>query len=93
VIFFSKVEDTFEIAGRGLVIVPAVPRPDLDFQLRTKDSIQLLTPGGQIVDTYIASVEMICGPKVEGRMAFLLPRTIAKCDVPKETEIWLMQKP
>jgi len=91
VIFLSKVEDTFEITGRGLVIVPAQPRADLDFRLRAKDSIQLRSPDGQVLDTHIASVEICCGPNVHCRMAFLLPKGIAKHEVPKETEIWLMQ--
>jgi hypothetical protein len=92
VIFLSKVEDVFEISGRGCVVVPASPRAGLDFQLHAHDSIQLRNPDGRVLDTYIAGIEMLCGPKVRDCVAFLLPENIAKQDVPRETEIWLIQK-
>jgi hypothetical protein len=44
-------------------------------------------------DTYVAGIEMLCGPKVMDRMAFLLPGNITKEDVSKETEIWLANRP
>lgn len=42
---FFKVEDKFEISGRGCVIVPAIPE-GLDFRIRAKDQIELRTPDG-----------------------------------------------
>jgi translation elongation factor EF-Tu-like GTPase len=90
--FFSKVEDVFQISGRGCVVVPAIPRSSLDFQLHTRDSIQLRNPDGRILDTYIAGIEILCGPRVIDRMAFLLPGNIRKEDVSKETEIWLANR-
>ena len=90
-LFLSKVEDTFTITGRGCVVVPVAPRPDCDFRLRPRSPIQLRRPDGRILDTYIAALEMVCGPEVKGRMAFLLPAEITKQDVPKGTEIWLLQ--
>ncbi|HMF89993.1 MAG TPA: hypothetical protein VKL40_05070 [Candidatus Angelobacter sp.] len=89
----SKVEDTFQISGRGCVVVAAVPRAHLDFRLRAKDSIQLRTPDGRVLNTHVAGIEIACGPGVKDGMAFLLPKEIAKQDVPKETEIWLTQEP
>ena len=90
-LFLSKVEDTFAIAGRGCVVVPVAPRPDCDFRLRARSRIQLRRPDGRILDTYIASLEMLCGPEVKGHMAFLLPAEITGQDVPKGTEIWVFQ--
>jgi hypothetical protein len=89
--FFSKVDETFEIAGRGCVVVPTVPRASLEFRLRAKDSIQLRTPDGRVLDTYIAGIEMICGSHVKEHMAFLLPQNITKQEIPKDTEIWLIR--
>src|SRR5260221_11493122 len=86
--FFCQVEETFTVPGRGCVIVPAMPPSDLDFRLHARDSIQLRNPSGQVLDTYIASIEMVCGPAVD-RMAFLLPGNVSKFDIPKGTEIWL----
>lgn len=88
-LFLSEVEDTFTVAGRGCVIIPAVPRPDCDLQLRVRDPIQLRTPDGRTIDTYIAGVELLCGPAVKCRMVFLLPGEITQTDVPKGTQIWL----
>jgi hypothetical protein len=86
VIFLSKVEDVFRIPGRGCAVVPALPGPNVDFRLRTHDSIQLRNPDGRVFNTYIASIEMVCGAKVSCRMAFLLPGNITMQDVPRETE-------
>lgn len=90
-VLLSTVEDTFSISGRGCVLVPAVPRSSLDFRLRAKDPIQLRTPDGRILDTYVAGIEMLCGPAVKDQMAFLLPKNVTEQDVPKGTEIWLPQ--
>lgn len=89
--FFAIVEDSFQVTGRGCVIVPG-PSGSCDFQLRAKDPIQLRYPDGRIVETRIAAIEMISGPNVKGRMAFLLPEPITKSDVPSGTEIWLAAK-
>jgi translation elongation factor EF-Tu-like GTPase len=90
-LFLSKVEDVFQISGRGCVVVPAIPRSSLDFQLDANDSIQLRNPDGRVLHTYIAGIEILCSPKVD-RMAFLLPGNITIQDVPRETEIWLIQQ-
>jgi len=87
--FFSKVEDTFTVPGRGFVIVPVTPSPDLDFRLNARDLIQLRTPGGGVIDTHIVSIEMLTpGDNTRCRIAFLLPRSVAVSDAPKGTEIW-----
>lgn len=88
--FLCKVEDVFQISGRGCVVVPAIPSSSLDFQLRAMDPIQLRTPDGRHISTHIAAIEMLCGPNVKDRMAFLLPSYLDREDVPKETEIWLI---
>jgi hypothetical protein len=87
--FFSKVEDAFTIPGRGCVIVPVAPSPDLDFQLYAGDPIQLRNPGGEVFDTRIVSIELVKPIVGACLMAFLLPKGIAKSDAPTGTEIWL----
>jgi len=88
-----KVQDVFDISGRGCVIVPVIPE-DLDFKIRAKDKIQLHTPDGRLLDTHIASIEFLYGEKEGGRkgcrMAIMLPREFVKKDVPIGTEIWLL---
>ena len=91
-VFLSTVEDVFFISGRGCVIVPAIPRSSLDFRLRANDPIQVRTPDGRVLDTYVAGIEMSCGPAVKDAIAFLLPDNVSQQDVPKGTEIWLTQE-
>ena len=56
--FLFKVEDVFDISGRGCVLVPVVP-DGLDFKIRAKDRIQLRTPTGRVFDMVIASIELL----------------------------------
>lgn len=85
-----KVEDVFDISGRGCVIVPAIPE-GLDFRIRANDQIELRTPKGGILQTYIASIELAKPQVGPCRMAITLPRAIAKQDVPTGTEVWFDQ--
>ena len=88
-VFLCTVEDAFCVSGRGCVLIPTGVRASLGFSLRAKDSIQLRTPDGRVLNTYVAGIEMLCGPAVKDRMAFLLPKDVTKQEVPKGTEIWL----
>jgi hypothetical protein len=92
VTFLSTAEDAYGSSGRGCVIVPALPRSSVDFRLQMRDSIQLRNPDGQIVDTYIAGIELLCGPEVKDRMVSLLPQNVTKRDAPNGTEIWLIRE-
>jgi len=86
VIFLSTVEDSFQLPNIGCVLI--MPAPNT--QLRPHDPIQLRTPDGRVIDTYVAAFPMVCGPDVrKDVVAFQLPTIITKQDVPKETEIWL----
>jgi translation elongation factor EF-Tu-like GTPase len=88
-----KVEDVFEISGRGCVIMPSIPA-ESEFKIRVKDQIQLRTPDGRVFDTQIAGIEFAHGTKQDGskisRMAIILPRNIPKEDVPSGTEVWVL---
>jgi len=87
-----KVEDVFDISGRGCVIAPAMPT-GADFKIRAKDQIQLRTPAGQAVDTHIASIELLKPQDGSAcRMAIMLPRDLVKQDIPIGTEVWLLQR-
>jgi len=72
-------------------MVPAIPET-LDFRIRAKDQIELHTPEGRILETYIASIEL--AKPQDGspcRMVIMLPGDIAKQDVPTGTEVWFDQ--
>ena len=87
---FRKVEYVFNISRRGCVIVP-VALSGADFKIRRKDQIQLRTPGGRVLDTRIASIELLKPQDGSAcRMAIMLPRDLVKQDVPIGTEVWLL---
>ena len=83
----AKVEAVFQVSGRGTVIVPAFVS---DLRVRVGSPIQLRNPGGQVRDTLITAVEFLSDLD-KCRLAFMLPRDIAKQDVPEGTEIWLTE--
>jgi len=87
---FSKIETTFSIPGRGIVIVPE--EPNGDFRIRIGTQVQLRNPNGQTRETHITGVELLSGRQDDGpkfsRLAILVTRDIAKEDVPVGSEIW-----
>jgi hypothetical protein len=85
-----KVEDVFDIAGRGLTLAPAIPH-HLGFAIHPKDRIQLRTPNGRILNTHIASFSF--GKPVGGGrtiVAIELPSEMRREDVPIGTEVWVL---
>jgi hypothetical protein len=90
--FLSKVADTFQIQGRGLVLVPE--KPETDFRIRVRIALELRTPGGRSLRTRIAGVEIStplpglgpCG------MAYSITHGITKDEVPAGTEIWFLRE-
>jgi len=88
--FLFKIEDVFEISGRGCVIVPAIPE-GTDFKIRARDAIQLRTPEGRTLNTYIRAVEMVKVAAGPCRIAIMLPPDVLKQDVAEGSEVWLTQ--
>lgn len=84
-----RVEDVFEVPGKGRVIVP-LQSDGFDFKIRAADLVQLRTPDGFVFDTYIASIELLKPQHGNCRMAIMLPRDLAKLDIPIGTEVWLL---
>jgi hypothetical protein len=82
-----KVEDMFDVPGRGCVIVPVIPDGS-DVKVRAADLIQLRAPDGRVSDTHIASIELLKPQHGNRRMAIMLPRDLAKRDIPVGTEVW-----
>lgn len=83
-----KVDNVFDMAGRGLTLSPAIPH-DLGFAIRPKDRIQLRPPNGRTLDTYIAAFSL--GKPIGGGPTIVnieLPSEIGREDVPIGTELW-----
>ena len=80
-----KVEDTFLIRARGVVLVPGIA-PVGDERFRTGDGLRLKRPDGSEVQTTIGGLEMFTGT-MKPDMPVLL-KGLGKADVPIGTEVW-----
>jgi hypothetical protein len=79
------VEDTFELPGRGLVLVPGII-PEGDEAFRAGDAIELRRPDGKVETIQIGSLELPT-PNPEHQVLVLL-QGFVKEDVPVGTEVW-----
>ena len=86
------VEDTFAIAGRGLLIAPVV---DLGGSAQRHVVVELRRPDGTRFEAEaLAQVPFVNPPRaVERPRHVLLFTTLAKQDVPIGTELWIAYEP
>ena len=87
--FLFKIEEVFEIQGRGCVAIVPVIAEGADFKIRPRDAIQLRTPDGRTLNTHIGSVEFLNPEVGRCRMAILLPTDLQKQQAPKGSDVWL----
>lgn len=80
------VEDTFEIRGRGLMLVPAI-NPMGDERFRVGDRIVLRKPDGTSVEAPIGGLEIPMSDNPR-QGAVIMLKTLTKEDVPAGTEVW-----
>ena len=81
----SKIEDVFEIADRGCIVVPGLMLGD-DTHVRIGDPVTLRRPDGTEFETTVAGIEMIGTPD-RNALPVLLPKTIRKHHIPIGTQI------
>ena len=87
----SQIEDSFQISGRGCVIV--IPKSALqsNHQIKIGDLIQLRNAAVRVFDTQINGVEISCGLNARGDVtAFLISGDIQSNEIPPGTELWLV---
>ena len=80
-----QVAETFEINGRGLVLLPGII-PVGDERFRVGDPIRLKRPDGKEEDYPIGGLEM-CTPRRVADVALLLTN-VTKVEVPIGSEVW-----
>jgi hypothetical protein len=88
----ATIDAVFSIDGIGTVI--ALPKEDqwaLDprERIHRRERIQIRTPGGGCLSTYIRDIEMINRGRDHGGITFSLPRSVKSEDIPAGSEIWL----
>jgi hypothetical protein len=86
------IDSEFSIEGIGTVI--ALPKDDnwaLDprERIHRRERIQIRTPSGGCLSTFIGNIEMINRGRDRGSIAFSLPRSVLPEDIPAGSELWL----
>lgn len=79
------VDDTFTIAGRGLVLTPPIQMLPGE-RLRPGDTLLLKHPDGSETVTTLGGLEL-SRPNPDGKVGLMLDR-LTKVDVPIGTEVW-----
>ena len=88
------VADTFQIEGRGCVLVPGLPCEPGDPNVNRGARIRLRAPCGREIDTFVKEIEMISYRTRPAKIAapILLPHDLTKDDVPVGTEVLLLEE-
>jgi hypothetical protein len=81
----AVVMGSFEVKGRGLVLLPGII-PEGDEVFRAGQPISLRTPGGSSIATRIAALGLLY-PNPKGEVMILL-QGFAQGDIPAGTEVW-----
>jgi hypothetical protein len=79
---------TFTIFGRGIALLPGVPKHEPPPHVAPGMSIELRRPDGTILATTIRAIEWLQTPP-QPAAPLLMPPEVAKEDVPEGTEVWL----
>lgn len=85
----GAVVDTFEIQGRGLVVITDTPYERLprDLKLRIGDPVELHSCG-RVFRSRVVGIEHGDPWTPKQLFAFLLPREVVKADVLVGAEVW-----
>jgi hypothetical protein len=85
----SKVEDVFQLCGRGCVVVPGIPKA-APFRIKVGDPLLLKRPEGSELQTVLRGFEMVevRGPTDYPGIPVLLGPELTKDQVPIGTEVW-----
>src|SRR5690348_13939036 len=82
------------VAIEGIGTVICLPKEDCwcippEETIRRRERIQIRTPAGTSISTFIREIEMINRGRERGSVSFSLPASIAPDDVPEGSELWL----
>jgi hypothetical protein len=89
----GKVDELFDIRGRGVVVVTDVTNAQLpkDLRLKVGDPVEFRVGGQPALRSITAGIEH-CDPWSPQRpFAFVLPADVAKEMVPAGSEVWSVE--
>jgi hypothetical protein len=86
------VDGTFTVFGRGIGLLPGVPKDELGPRVTPGMTIELHRPDGTVLATTIRAVEWFQTPPAPSAPLHMPPE-IRKEDVPVGTEVWLDDDP
>ena len=89
--FAFHVADTFQIEGRGVVLMGDTSTTDIDsrFRFQAGDRIELRQAGHTLLRSHFAGHEFVTPSRPDRPFAFLLPPDVTKRDVPIGAEVWV----
>ena len=85
--FLLKVEEVFELTGRGCVLDPAIPSAT-SLHIAINDPLELRRPDGSVIRTHLYAF-MHLRPNIHQVTPLVMPPEIKKSDIPVGTEVWL----
>jgi hypothetical protein len=83
-----RVADTFQISGRGLVVVADVPVRQVSDLLRQGQAIEYRRPDGTKLASTLGSFEFVALSTPDRPFAFAAAPGITREDLPAGTEVW-----
>jgi len=88
----ATIDQVFSIQGMGTVI--ALPKEDQwtlapSEVMHSKERIQIRTPDGRCIVTFIKNIKFINRGRDHGSLCFSLPHPIKAEDIPEGSELWL----
>jgi hypothetical protein len=87
--FNEKVEDVFDISGRGCIIVPGIPY-SFDPPIGIGAKLEIRNPSGHVVLATLKGIEMINRGRKMQHSPFLVNRAVKKGDIEIGAEIYLI---
>ncbi len=81
--FVSRVDDVFQIEGRGCIVLPGIPR-DPEWKIKIGDQLWLERPDHSEISTLIRGVDIFTGNQSSG-IPILLASELSKDQVPVGT--------
>jgi hypothetical protein len=90
-IFLSRVEMTFAIKGRGVVIHPGVPYEPEVHRVYISDDLEIRRPDGSTLSTKVRGLEMFGNPNKKS-CAIVMPADVTEDEIPVGSEVWQVSR-